>query len=660
MTTPDIRFQDPDDPADDNAPSPKAMIAMSETTRARFVKWVSDQFHWMKMAHDEKESQWAAEEEAYRALPEPPKEQPYVGACNQVLPVIAMGVDPVYARLTAAVFKNSEKIMRVRTLNPRLDKAVQAFEEFLQYYLEHYINFRREAQPRILEFVKHGPMVFKVFYEDDTQKIKTYEIERNTGMYKEVQRELTRCKGPKIVGVPIQNFVYPPGTQHIQQCPIVFERVWMTEDELRAEELRERIVRPKDLAASLKTPSELDSAREDSARHHQIIRDGSWYECWKFNCRFDIDDNGFQESLIGIWHDDSQQLLQLQYNWYFHQRFQYVLIPYTVANDSLGGVGLCEMLKPFQESLTDWHQAVYDNAYLANCRVIVRKREGVETDDPIQWYAGKEYRADDPDKDVRVLQMNDVYPSAIEMPKILMGYSEKRTGISDYLTGRESPIVGSRATATSTMALIQEGKGRMEDPLENIRQGFAELVEMMIYIWIQYGTYGLEKRVFSEDVSEGVITFFDNIRELDIGSTLAVDLSATDSTNNKAVQQQMQLALIQTFMQFYQELIKGGQLASMAAQSGQPALAELVGQAMESARNMYRDFATKYEVPNPEEYLPELETFLQSLARGNPAPQPPVAPGGAGGPPTIPGMAGSAGGNGQVAAAGAAPRGGGY
>jgi hypothetical protein len=161
-------------------------------------------------------------------------------------------------------------------------------------------------------------------------------------------------------------------------------------------------------------------------------------------------------------------------------------------------------------------------------------------------------------------------------------------------------------------------------------------------------------------VSEGVITFFDNIRELDIGSTLAVDLSATDSTNNKAVQQQMQLALIQTFMQFYQELIKGGQLASMAAQSGQPALAELVGQAMESARNMYRDFATKYEVPNPEEYLPELETFLQSLARGNPAPQPPVAPGGAGGPPTIPGMAGSAGGNGQVAAAGAAPRGGGY
>lgn len=644
MTTP---LTESDPHAEERAPSfPKAMITMGEEVKSRLTTWLAEQCQFNGDAFQEKIDKWAEEELAYRALPDPPKTKPFVGACREVIPAIAMAVDPIHARLDTATFK-TDRIIRFRALDSNLTDSIDALERFTEYYLRYYLRLRQVLSPRLLESAKHGHLVLRIDYEDDTIPIITYERDI-AGNWLKVKKNLTKCKGPKITGVPIQNFVYPPRFQHIQECPIVFERVWMTQDEIKTEVKRGRMIEPKDttFTESNDARTTLDEAREDSAQHHELQRTAGWVELFRFACRFDVDEDGFQESLLGIWDHNTQSIVQLRYNWYFHQKYPYVLIPYVVSDGDLAGPGLCEMILPFQRSMTDWHQQLWNNAYLANSRVVVRKREGVETADPLAWYAGKEYFADNPEVDVKILAMADVHRSGQEMMQNLMGYVEKRTGVSDYLTGRESPIVGSRATATSTVALIQEGTKRVEETLENLRVGISEAVEMCLYIFMQFGTNGLEKRIFDDETSDKLITCLDKLKELHIGSSLTVELAATDASNNKAVQQQMQLALIQTFTVFYEKLITAAQTATQAA-AVSPALAELIGQLMTDAKALYNDLATKYDVRNPEEYLPDLSAFLTSI--GASGAQQPTSLGLAGGPPSVPGMGRGPEGNGAVA-----------
>lgn len=618
---------------------PKAMISLGDEQKTRFITWLGEQVEFLRVAHEEKVKQWAAEEESYRALPDAPKERPFVGACTDVIPAVAMAVDPIHARLDTGIFK-SDRIIRVKALDKRLQDVLDPLERFIEYYWRHYLRIRTIASPRLLECAKHGHCVFRVEYENDRQPILTYTRDQASGQFKEAQRFLTTCVGPKITGIPVQNFIYPPRFQHIQDAPIVLEVVWMTEDQVRAEVKRGRMTNEKLLtpASGIGERTELDAAQEDSAQHHELQRSTPWVQLYRFCCKFDIDENGFQESLVGLWCHDTQTLHQLQYNWYHHQKYPYVLIPYTVTNGSIGGIGLCEMIQPFQRSMTAWHQQLWNNAYLANSRIIVRKREAVSTtEDSTAWYAGKEFYAEDPSKDVNIIAMADVHRSGGEMMNALMGYVEKRTGVSDYLTGRESPIVGSRATATSTVALIQEGTKRVEETLENLRVGFSEIAEMCIYIWHQYGTGGIEERIFDDADREKIVKFFDSLDRIDLGSSLHIELAATDASNNKAVQQQTQLALIQTFMVFYEKLITAAQGAVQASQLS-PALAELIGQTMTDARQMFYDLANKYEVPDPGSYLPELDQFLATI--GVSGARTPTALAGFGGPSQIPGMAG--------------------
>lgn len=271
---------------------------------------------------------------------------------------------------------------------------------------------------------------------------------------------------------------------------------------------------------------------------------------------------------------------------------------------------------------------------------IAKKDSGIE--EVPKLYSGRTFFVDNPDKDFKPFSAAEVYPSTLSERQNLFGLAEKRTGVSDYLTGRESPIVGSRATATSTVALIQEGTRRVEEVLENVRVGFSEIMENCIYIWIQYGLDGLDDLVFGSDEIAGQLkSFFDEVDEQNVHGALTFDLSATDAANNKSIQQQVQLAIIQTMMTYLDKLVQAGQLAISAAQT-QPQLTGLIGEVMDAARKMFRDLLTKYDVRNPEEYLPDLEKFLNAAANGQGGPQ--VAPGGTPGiegQPSIPAPSGA-------------------
>lgn len=629
------------DSIDDSTPSkdpyPDAILPIDDERKKKLCIWIDEWLQSVRNSHNAKLDEWRLQEREYRARSDGPLSVPFVGACGDVVPVSAMAVDPIHARLDTGIFK-ADPVFVFKPLKKKTNKYIDALEQWIEYYQKHKLKLREIANPRLLEMTKHGTMIFKTVYDHERYTVKTYDK-----AWKVIDKEVTRFKGPRIFGIGLGDFLFPPEYQHLQDCPFVAERQRWFYTDLRVQQESGKITNVDKIKDQKSvTRDVLEQERQESANHVETMSIHKdlieVYEIW---CDYDINGDGLPERLVITYHEPTQTFLQLRYNWYFHQRKPYTVIPYSVTNDSLYGIGIGEMTSFFQQAQTKWHRMATDNTYLANIRMFIAKKESGIEEVP-KLYSGRTFFVDDPKSDFIPFQAAEVYPSTLSERQNLFGLAEKRTGVSDYLTGRESPIVGSRATATSTVALIQEGTKRVEEVLENVRTGFAEMMENCIYIWIQYGLDGLDDLVFSDDeISTNLKEFFDQVDEDNVHGALAVDLSATDAANNKAVQQQVQLAIIQVMMQYLDKLVQAGQLAVQAAQD-MPVLTKLIGEVMESARHLFRDLLQKYDIRNPDDYLPDLQKYLDAASQGQG--QPGVAGGPAAGPqgqPGVPGVSGA-------------------
>lgn len=593
--------------ATDRPKLPPAIIEITEDQETQFKTWLDEWLNDLIAMQQPLQAEWAEQEAAYRARPDVAKMLPFVGASSDVVPLTAMAVDPIHARLETGIFKQ-DPVFRFKPLKRSTAKYTPALETFFEFYHRHKLKLRQVCSPRILEGTKHGTFILKTVYEHEKYTSKGYDND-----WKVVDKVRTAYKGPKVLGVGLGDFLFPPHYQHLQHCPVVAERIRTTYERLLIAEASGKLKNCSKIK-NQQTPerTQLEATRESEAKHQETSlarRDLIVYEVWG---EYSFDPTKPPFKFACTYHLDTRTILQLRYNWYFHQKKPYTVIPYTITNDSLYGIGICEMTVPFQKAITRWQQMASDNAYIANIRMfIVKKESGIE--DVPRLYAGRCFFVDDPRADFIPFAGGDIYPSTLSERQNIFGLAEKRTGVSDYLTGRESPIVGSRATATSTLALIQEGTKRVEEVLENIRIGLSEVVEFCFYIWIQYGLDGLDDIAFGDDEVGMLVKEFFNTLDEDNISSIAIDLAATDASGNRQVMQQMQLQIIQIMMQYLEKLIQAGAEAMNAQQNGQPQLAAMLGDVMTASRKMFSDLLHKYEIPNPEDYLPDLSRYLNGM-----------------------------------------------
>ena len=620
-------------------PYPKAILNLPKERIKEFEIWARRWIEQLVSDHQSKMKEFAHNEVLYRAKTQGAKSFPFQGACGDVIPLVAMGVDPVHARLDNGIFK-ADPPFTVRALKKDYNEVAHSVTKFLDFYQRHRLRLRRVVSPRLLELAKHGTMVLKTIYDREKYNVQSYDADWNV-----VEKEVLRFAGPRVVGLSLGDFMFPAGYEDLQACPIVLERQRVTFGWLKVQEASGKLANVDKVKAE--TTSErtmLELEQEVAANHADTNKEGDTYyivlEGW---CDYDINGDGLPERIAFTYHYDTGTFLQLRYNWYFHQRKPYTIIPYAITNGSLYGIGIAEMDGVFQDAITQWHQMATDNAYLSNIRMFIAAKDAQIEDKP-RLYAGRVFRVNDPSKDLIPFRMGDTYNSTLQERQNLFGLAEKRTGISDYLTGRESPIVGSRATATSTLALIDEGTKRVEQVMENIRAGMAEVMENCIYIWMQYGLDDIDNIVFGDDqIATDVRKFFNTLNQDNVGGAIAIDLTATDAKSNRQAKQQAQMMIIQVMMTFYQKFVELGTSAIQAVQTA-PAIAMLMNDVAESARKMFRDLLIQHDVPDIEQYLPELEKYLNAAM----APPPGVGqgggpPGSTGAPSGQPGIPGSTG-----------------
>lgn len=603
--------------ADDANAFPPPIIEVSEEQMNKFKLWLDGQLANLKAAHAEKQAEFARYEEAYRARPQQGRFQmPFAGACDDNIPVVAMAVDPVQALLDVEIM-GQKPVFTVEPLRKSMADYKDCLEDWIQFNQLHRWKLRKLVSASFFELAKLGTCIFKTLYDREEAKFRTYT--RTDKGYEVVDKTEVRFAGATVVRVPRDNFLFPPGYSDVQKCPILFERFNSTLSQLRIAESSGKVTNvDKIVDFKRNNLSDMEDVRQNMDNIQMPAMQMDDYELWEFNADYDIDGkDGIPERLIGIYHAEKREFLQLRYNHYFNQKKQYIVIPYIFVDGTLDGMGLCEMSLPFQIAITRWHRMASDNAYLANTRLYVaKKNSGIEETPRI--YAGRTFFVDDPSKDFRPFQAGDIYPSTMVERQNLFGMVEKRTGVSDYLTGRESPILGDRATATSTTLLLNQGMKRIKETIENIRTGLAEVIENCFFIWAQYGTEELEDIVFGqEDTAAKIKSFFNIYKDINLTGAFAVSLRATDAGENQVAQAQIQLQLIQIMMGYFEKLLAAGEAALAARAQGMEAYVMMVNDTMTAARKMFVDLLHDYNVPSPEAYVPDLAKYLA----------PPQAPG---------------------------------
>lgn len=611
-------------------PYAKTMLSLTDERRVVLTNWLDQWIRDLVNMGQSKDEEFAEIETAYRALPDPPRNEPFVGANTDNIPIIASGVDPVHARLDIGVFKQDPPI-RIAPVRKFTAKYTKALEKFVNVYYKNVIDLRKISGPRMLELAKLGTMVFKTTYERDIRRYKKY---ARDGTIVTVERQ--HFAGPRVTGVPLGDFLFPPGYESLENVPIVIERQRTRLPLLRAMEKDGWLTNVSKLDGHTgysRTTTEL--AREDASNHEALATSATDDEITVFECWFhyDYDGDGQEECLTATFHPDSQTLLQLRLNPYDHGMFPYDVAPYTVTNGSLYGLGVGHMMLQIQRSVSKWQQIATDNGYLANARMLGVKKGTPGIEEKPKIYAGRTFFLENPSTDIVSIQMGEIYPSTLQERQNLIGIGEKRSGISDYLTGRESPILGSRATATSTMALIQEGTKRVESVMENVRGCYAGITTKCFAIWTQYGLNDMDEYLFGDDEDTGPLVkeFFSTVAPQQvIPGSFSVSIGVSDAMSNRQVQQQMQLALIGTMSGYLEKTISLGQLALQSQQI--PGAVPFITEVYKAGSQMFRDLLDKYDIPNAEAYLPDVLQFFNQMA-----PTGPQSNGPPGAPPSAPG-----------------------
>jgi hypothetical protein len=191
------------------------------------------------------------------------------------------------------------------------------------------------------------------------------------------------------------------------------------------------------------------------------------------------------------------------------------------------------------------HNQQLDNATIANTRWFLGRKGAVKADTRI--WPGRFLTVPNPESDVKAMQLGEVYNSMRALEVSVMSYMERRSGVSDYSLGRESSVLGDRATATGTLAIIQEGNRRFDLNIRDVRETYAKVGRHVFMLNNQYRPKDLAY-VLQGEAGEFTEMAFDLPEEM-VAHKLGFELTASSATINKGVEQAGLTQLLGILMQ---------------------------------------------------------------------------------------------------------------
>ena len=536
------------------------LIKLNPQVEQRLREWLNEEIQAFNLERAPLLEEWQRNQDLYWAKPaQKEKNFPFRKAANIVVPLAAIAVDAVCARLLNVQY-SVEPYYSIRPRSKEWIQAAKPFEKYLQTEVEspNGLNMYEFDQDCTLELCKLGTVVAKSGYEKLTKKSLRKVGDREEDFY------VTVKDGPTIERVPLGNFIMRLSEQDPQTAPLVGEKHQFTWSQLKAYaqdgRMRAEVVEEIKKNHVLRNHSGEPNDGGQLQQHVEELAnvEPKWtsvFDVYEFWLTFDVNNDGWDEEIVVDFHKETGKFLSVRYNWYDDLHRPYRICQYQKVEGIWVGIGLCKQTDQFQIEVTTMHRQRLDNATLANMtQIVMRKNMGYGPGEPI--FPGKMWFVDDPMRDMAPFKLSEIYPSSYANEETTIRYWQQLSSINDVTVGL--PQQGTPGTATSDLTRLAESNKKFDMVMKNYRR-FKSLLGSDIVVNMQI--FGSQQKHWLVEGEDGIwVEMILNMPSTLIRNGAIIDLTVTDSTTNRDVEQRQWMQLFTIITNYYNQVLQLAQL----------------------------------------------------------------------------------------------------
>ena len=520
----------------------KQSLNVSEDRMFALKQWIEQEIDDAILARRSLDQTWRECLKMYNGVPKLQKRDiPIPNAPNIEITVGAIASDTIYAQAVDLIFNTSPFV----TARPKPkfvdDQETVKDAKALQRFVNHIASspetgLRAAVEDALLDDVQLGTGLIYVPFVQKTKKTKTAKV---------------LSAGPRFYSIPPEDTLVPGGTsQDLQAMPFFGLRFYYTMQQLvdvaRTNKWNLDGIQP------IFNKDWVRNSREILGQQHDTLNSrGTLFDIIYCYCFFDIDGDGYDEDLFVVWNHSGRQVLHVNYNSMDHRPVEAMV--YQRQSHLFYGLGVLQMMKPYEEKLSDVHNYATLNILLANSRVWVGSEALPET---LTMWPGKYIQVPDAAKDLQSLQMADVYNSIWQDQMITMQLANQRVGINETSSGSNIP---SRTPGITAMSFLQQVNRRFTPAFDAMRLCLANALRQALYRYQERLLAGDDKVmavIFNVLGYEDGNRVINTLRKAIFDEQVDIELTAASASINREADRQNAIMLTNILTQYYQRTIE--------------------------------------------------------------------------------------------------------
>ena len=522
---------------------------------------------------------------------------PIENSPNTEVTVGAIAADSVYAQTMDLKWLQTSPLITTRAVgNTEEDsKDAAAMQRWVNWVMLHEAGAREADDLATLDNIQLGTGIFYIPWIKRIKKTKTAKI---------------TSQSPKIMAIPPEDCVVQGGVHgDVEELDLIALRFWLTEAEVFERGKRNHWNLGSHEPAG---PDDWVRVRREILDKHQksISTAGSLYDIYDIYCYFDIDGCGEREDLYITYSHSGDSILHIAYNPFDYRPI--VPFRYQTRPHVFWGLGVLEMIGPYQDVLTDIHNETMANMILANERHWVG-RDGVIPSN-MRLRRGKITLVPNPREDLIPLVMSDVYPSSFNAQMHIMSLAEKRVGVNE-MSQPQGGSMGSRTPGITALTMMQQVNKRFTPAFDGMRQGLGMAAQQCMYRYQEKVLAGDADvmahivQVMGPEDGQRIINVLNNPS---FDEAMTIELTASNPSTNREADRQNAVMLTNVLERYYGQVM---QLVMLAANPQTPApvrdiAAKIAGKAEVMIDRVMRTFD---QVRDPATFALDLETGMAAL-----------------------------------------------
>lgn len=563
----------------------------------------------------------------YNATPKTsgPKNFPFRGASNVVVPLIQIMVDTWVNRSYASIFGQGEKIWSVRTEREDQDRQVQDVGRWINWAANNNdFSIRLPAYDQLLETGVIGSSVMGLNWRTD---VRWAYVNGRSGKLRAQQVRFARGAFPE--HIPREQILWDTNFL-IQEAPMVvreFRYSWTKlrnlaalDDswDMKAIEAIRGQGHPQGPSQQVRKSKDKEDSRQESLRDSRNEHDiREIHLDWPM-----LDQLGFNDErvpkpgreraktpsppIVATIDYNTGRLLRLIAEPYFFPYKPFFDIFYRKMSGRGHSSGMAKKLEHMQRSMTTSLNQAHDARTRANAVWGKTKRKD---------YLNKPL---DPssliyDPDMNSVEAFNLPTSTFDdarMMTMINTIAERQTGMSDPAQGRETRQGGHPSPATTTLALLEQSEIMQGTTRELIRSQYSRLGESIASMYQQFETNedGKLQRVLGEEDAGRVEEFL--FPTDPVSGTLMFDVTSMNAKNNPDADMKRAILVNQMNQNYWIAVIRG--LSFLENPDVGPLVKNGVIEAIRASTKAHLKFLEAGDVD-------DLERFVLSLAENEKA-----------------------------------------